>query len=142
MNKKTIIYARISKEDGIDNLSLSINNQINICKDYLVEHNLTYDDIYFDDGYSGTNFERPSFKRLIKDIIELKISTVVVKDFSRIGRNFIKTSFYIEDFFHKYNIRLIAVNDNYDSNISIDDLSLPLKNYLNAFVANICKKKE
>ncbi len=141
MNKKTIIYARISKEDGIDNVSLSINNQINICKDYLVEHNLTYDDIYFDDGYSGTNFERPSFKRLIKDIIELKISTVVVKDFSRIGRNFIKTSFYIEDFFHKYNIRLIAVNDNYDSNISIDDLSLPLKNYLNAFVANICKKK-
>ena len=65
---KTIIYARLSNDDKLDDISQSIQNQISICKDYANENNLTIDEIYYDDGYSGTNFERPQFKRMIEDI--------------------------------------------------------------------------
>lgn len=138
---KTIIYARLSIEDGLDDISSSIQNQISICKDYANEHDLLIDEIYFDDGYSGTNFDRPEFQRLIKNIEENKVTTVIVKDLSRIGRNFIKTSFYIEDFFVKHRIRFISVNDNYDSETNKEDLSLPIRNYLNGLYAKECQKK-
>lgn len=138
---KTVIYARLSIEDGLDDVSQSIQNQISICKDYANEHDLNIEEIYFDDGYTGTNFDRPEFKRLIKDIEDNKISTVLVKDLSRIGRNFIKTSFYVEDFFTKHRIRFISINDNYDSLTTKEDLSLPIRNYLNGMYANECKKK-
>lgn len=138
---KTVIYARLSMEDGLDDVSSSIQNQISICKDYANEHDLNIDEIYFDDGYTGTNFNRPEFQRLIKNIEDNKVSTIIVKDLSRIGRNFIKTSFYVEDFFTKHRIRFISVNDNYDSEITKEDLSLPIRNYLNGLYAKECKKK-
>ena len=138
---KTIIYARLSNDDKLDDISQSIQNQISICKDYANENNLTIDEIYYDDGYSGTNFERPQFKRMIEDIEKKSISIIIVKDLSRLGRNFLKTSYYIEDYFPSHKIRFISVNDNYDSSIITDDLSLPIKNFLNGLYAKECKKK-
>ena len=87
---KNVIYARISNDEQTS----SIKNQIKLCKMFAEENNFKIDDIYIDMGYSGSNFNRPEFKRLIKDIDEKIISKILVKDLSRIGRNFIVTSFY------------------------------------------------
>ena len=116
-------YVRLSKEDKIKDESNSITNQKDIINSYIKnndEFELT--DFYIDDGYSGTTFDRPEFKRMIKDITEDKVNTIIVKDLSRFGRNHIEADNYIENFLPGYNVRIISINDN------IDTLKLPKSN--------------
>lgn len=110
------IYIRLSREDG-DNLeSESITNQRDILKDYINKNKeLTYIGEYVDDGYSGSNFERPGWQKLIKEIEKRKINTIITKDLSRMGRDYITMGNYIEKEFPEKGIRYIAINDDIDT---------------------------
>lgn len=141
-SKTAVIYARLSSEDNIKDVSQSINNQISICKEYAKNNNLIISNVYYDDGYTGTNFNRPGFKQLIKDIENKKVKIIITKDLSRLGRNFIQTSYYIEDYFIEKKIRYISVNDNYDTENENDVASLPIKNFINSMYAKECSKKQ
>ena len=113
-NYRTAIYCRLSKEDGNEE-SQSIQSQKEILTEYVEKQGWKIVDIYIDDGYSGTNFDRPDFKRLLKDIEIGRIDLVITKDLSRLGRNYIQTGFYTEEFFPEHNIRYIALNDGFDT---------------------------
>ena len=128
------IYIRLSKEDEIKNNenSESIINQKNMLLSYAKKNNLNVYDIYIDDGYSGTNFDRPDFKRLISDI-ELKlVNMILVKDLSRFGRDYVLTGYYLDFYFPKNNIRFVSLLDGIDSisNNSINDI-VPFKSIIN-----------
>lgn len=128
-------YVRLSNEDGDKYESNSIVSQKNIIEQFVSQR----EDIeivasFVDDGYTGTNFDRPDVKKMFKAIEEGKINTVIVKDLSRFGRNYIDVGMYLERYFPMYNVRFIAVNDGYDSNCTNDNdsLMMPLKNLFNA----------
>lgn len=141
-NINCIIYARLSREDGYDSTSVSIENQISICKDYANENGLIITKILYDDGYSGTNFNRPAFIEMIELLERKEANCVIVKDLSRFGRNFLQVSSYVEDYFPLHNIRLISINDNYDSeNKDDEELCVAIKNFLNGYYAKECAKK-
>ena len=112
---KTAIYCRLSLDDGSLGESGSIQTQKMMLEKYCRDNNFTIKEVYIDDGYSGLNFERPAFKRLMQDISDSKINLVLTKDLSRLGRNHIQTSYFIEIFFPDNDIRYIAVNDNVDT---------------------------
>lgn len=118
MNKtyNTAIYIRLSREDG-DNLeSESITNQRDILINYINKNkDLIYVDEYVDDGYTGSNFERPGWKNLMRDVSKRKINTIITKDLSRMGRDYITMGNYIEREFPEKNIRYIAINDDIDT---------------------------
>lgn len=149
MNKKlynVAIYIRLSREDEVKDKfeSESITNQRNFILDYINKADDTFNiyDEYVDDGYSGTNFERPAFKRLINDIEIGKINCVITKDYSRLGRDYIKSGEYLEKYFPKHNIRYIAILDGIDTlydNISND--FAPFKAVLNDQYAKDISKK-
>ena len=112
------IYIRLSQEDKdkkYESASESVINQRQILKDYVKINNYNLIDEYIDDGYSGTDFERPAFKRMIDDIQNKKINLVIVKDLSRLGRDHVKTGYYIETFFPENKVRFISLMENYDS---------------------------
>ncbi len=109
------LYIRLSREDGDDMESESVSNQRSLLLGYLKANHLNYIDEYVDDGYSGGNFNRPSFQRLIRDIENKKINCVITKDLSRLGRDYIDTGRYIERYFPEHNIRYIAINDDIDT---------------------------
>lgn len=119
MPKQTIynagIYVRLSKDDERAGESLSIENQKRILTNYVSEQGWNIVDIYVDDGYSGTNFDRPGVTRLLEDAKTGKINLIIVKDLSRFGRNYIQVGQYIDYIFPTYNIRFIALNDNVDT---------------------------
>lgn len=115
INCKIGIYIRLSREDGDDLESESVTNQRNLLMDYIRANNLHIVDEYVDDGFSGCNFDRPSFKRLIEDIQLGRVNTVITKDLSRLGRDHIKTGYYIENYFPENGIRYIAINDDIDT---------------------------
>ena len=120
-NIKCVIYARLSQEDGYDDRSISIDNQIDICKHYANNNGLIIKEILYDDGFTGTNFNRPGFQKVLDLISSKQINCVLIKDLSRLGRNFLKVSYYVEEYFPKKNIRLISINDNYDSENKQDE---------------------
>lgn len=133
------IYLRLSREDGdvtegCKQVSNSIANQNELVMDYLKSHpEIQISDTYVDDGYSGVDFERPEFQRMLSDIRENKINCVVVKDLSRFGRNYIESGRYIEKIFPMLGIRFIAITDGYDS-INEDmgsEMIIPFKNLIN-----------
>lgn len=132
---KTSLYLRLSKEDEKVGESESIINQKIMLTDFVnSKDDLELVSIKVDDGYSGGNFERPAFKELMEDIKNRKINCIVVKDFSRFGRDFIEVGRYLEEIFPFMNVRFISVNDNYDSfknNDSLDNLLIPFKNLIN-----------
>lgn len=132
---KTTIYLRLSKEDDKHIESESITNQKLMLKEFVTNNKeLELVSIKIDDGYGGSNFDRPAFKEMIKDIEKGKINCIVVKDFSRFGRDFIEVGKYLEEIFPLMNVRFISVNDNYDSfksTESIDNLIIPFKNLIN-----------
>jgi DNA invertase Pin-like site-specific DNA recombinase len=132
---KVGVYCRLSSDDGDNAESDSIGNQRQIIKDFLKkEENIVIVDYYADDGYSGTTFNRPEFKRLFNAVTGGDINTIIVKDLSRFGRNYIEVGNYIEQIFPLYNIRFIAVNDNIDSYKdpkSINNVIVPFKNLMN-----------
>lgn len=136
----TALLSRLSKEDELIGESESIQTQKAMLEEYAKLHGFTNVIHYTDDGYSGTNFERPNFKRMINDIEHNLIDTVIVKDLSRLGRDYLKTGYYLEDFFPKYKVRFISLNDDIDSNDGIPELT-PFKNIMNEWYAKDISKK-
>ena len=129
------IYCRLSKDDGTDNESASIATQKSILTDYVKKQGWHLAKTYVDDGYSGTNFQRPSFQNMIKDIENGLINCVITKDLSRLGRNYLDCGLYLEVFFPEHNVRYIAVNDGVDTlNKSAMDIT-PFRNILNEMYA-------
>ena len=125
------MYCRLSKDDGTDNESASIATQKSILTDYVKKQGWHLAKTYVDDGYSGTNFQRPSFQNMIKDIENGLINCVITKDLSRLGRNYLDCGLYLEVFFPEHNVRYIAVNDGVDTlNKSAMDIT-PFRNILN-----------
>ena len=136
------LYIRLSVQDGDKAESNSVVNQKELLDMFIgKDKELNFYNYYIDDGFSGTNFERPSFKKMIEDIDKDLVNAVVVKDLSRLGRNYIEIGKCIENVFLKKNIRFISVCDNIDSykNMkSIEDISFPLKNLINE---TYCREK-
>jgi DNA invertase Pin-like site-specific DNA recombinase len=140
-NKTTALYCRLSLDDGNMGESMSITSQKAILEYKAKELGITDYQFYVDDGYSGTNFNRPDFQRMIRDIEEGLIGCVITKDLSRLGRNYIESGTYIEIFFPQHGVRYIAVNDGVDSaNTNEMDIT-PFKNILNEFYSRDISKK-
>ncbi len=137
----TALYARLSKDDDLVGDSNSIVHQKEILAKYAKEHGFTNIEFYVDDGFSGTNFNRPAFQRMMADAEEGKISTVIVKDMSRFGRDYIMVGYYTEIYFSNLDIRFIAINDNVDSNIQTENDLTPFKNVFNEWYARDTSKK-
>ena len=137
----TALYCRLSLEDGKDNESMSISNQKLLLKDYAEKNGMFNCEYYVDDGFTGRNFNRPAFRRMISDIEAGKISCVITKDLSRLGRNYIESGSYMEVFFPKHNVRYIAITDNYDS-VNKQEMDIaPFKNILNDMYSRDISKK-
>ena len=129
---RTAAYLRLSREDGDKVESDSIANQHKQLEQYLAEHpELELADYYADDGYTGTNFDRPAFRRMEADISQGKVNCVLVKDLSRFGRDYIEMGRYLEKVFPALGVRFIAVNDHVDSERGRYDMLLPMKNLFN-----------
>ena len=127
---KAAIYIRLSKEDGDREESESVVNQRKILKAYAKENKYKIYDEYVDDGYTGTNFNRPDFKRMIKDIENKKINMVITKSLSRLGRDYIETGRYIETFFPENEIRYIAILDDVDTFLDKNCDTVAFKNMI------------
>lgn len=138
---QTAIYCRLSKDDGTNKESSSISTQKEILTSYAESNGWVIYDYYIDDGYTGLNFNRPEFQRMIKDIENGRINCVITKDLSRLGRNYLDCGVYLEIFFPENNVRYIAVNDNVDTinNNSVD--FTPFKNILNEMYSKDISKK-
>lgn len=136
------IYCRLSKEDGEVLESESINNQKLLISKFVSDNNWNLVDFYIDDGFTGTNFERPDFKRLIDDIEKGIINLVVTKDLSRLGRDYIQTGYYLEKYFPLKNVRYIALNDGIDTftDNSNNDMT-PFKAVMNDMYSKDISKK-
>ena len=140
----TAIYCRLSLEDGRDNESMSISNQKLLLSDYAEKNGLTPYEYYVDDGYTGRNFNRPGFQRMLSDIEAGTVGTVLTKDLSRLGRDYIEAGSYIEIYFPKHTIHYVAVNDGYDSDRRQADQTMditPFKNILNDMYSRDISRK-
>lgn len=139
---KVGMYIRLSREDGDKQESESISNQRKIITRYLEENRLTLVDEYVDDGVSGTTFDRIGFNRLLQDIENGKINMVVTKDLSRLGRDYIKTGYYIENYFPEKQIRYVSILDGVDTytDTTSNDIT-PFKAILNDMYAKDISKK-
>ena len=129
------LYVRLSREDGDKEESDSVGNQRELLTNFVrLETDIEPYDIYTDDGYSGTNFERPAFQRMMEDVENHTVNCVIVKDLSRLGRNYIEVGQYIEKIFPFMNVRFISVNDMLDSvknPQAMNNLIVPFKNIIN-----------
>ena len=140
-DKITALYCRLSKDDGTNNESMSISTQKTMLKDYAKRNGFLNCQFYVDDGYSGTNYDRPAFRQLIEDIQDGEVSTLITKDLSRLGRNYLETGTYIEVFFPNHDVRYIAINDGVDS---IDNAQMditPFRNIINEMYAKDTSRK-
>lgn len=139
------IYLRLSSDDGDKFESNSIKNQKNMIKMYLEKYkDIKIFKIYIDDGYTGTDFDRPGFQDMIRDIEDGKVTAVIVKDLSRIGRNYINVGEFIEKYIKKYNLRFISINDNVDSYLkpeTMTSLEVSFKNLMNENYSKDTSKK-
>lgn len=142
---KAAIYTRRSFDDMDETESDTISNQKDLVASFLsLDNNIQIVDFYTDDGYSGTSFNRPGFKKMLNDIINGNINLIAVKDLSRLGRNYIEVGKYIENIFPLYNVRIISINDNIDSYkdpSSINSIVVPIKNLINDEYAKDISKK-
>lgn len=140
---KVAMYIRLSREDGDKEESSSVTNQRNIITRFINENdNFIIVDEYVDDGYTGTNFNRPAFQRMIKDIEKGKINTVITKDLSRLGRDYIDTGRYVQRYFPENRVRYIALLDGIDTleDAGMNDIA-PFKSVINdMYVKDISKK--
>ena len=136
------MYIRLSREDGDKQESESIGNQRKILQRYIKENSLTLIKEYIDDGVSGTTFNRPGFNELVQDIENKSINMVITKDLSRLGRDYIKTGEYIENYFPEKNIRYVAITDGIDTYIdSTNNDITPFKAIMNDMYAKDISKK-
>ncbi|MDR1559416.1 MAG: recombinase family protein [Clostridiales bacterium] len=137
---RAAIYCRLSRDDGGDAESNSIINQRALLQRYAKDNNFIIHDEYVDDGYSGTGFDRPEFKRMIADIEDGKINTVICKDLSRLGRNNAMVAYYTEIFFPDNNVRFVAVNDAIDTFEGENEI-MAFKSVINEYYARDISKK-
>lgn len=137
----TALYSRLSVDDAVEGDSNSIKNQKEMLGKYAEEHHFKNVRYYVDDGYSGTNFNRPDFQKMIEDIENGEISTVIVKDMSRFGRDHIMVGYYTQYVFPDADVRFIAIYDQVDSTSGIEDDITPFKNILNEMYAKDCSRK-
>lgn len=142
---KYAMYLRLSRDDGDKVESDSIHSQRELIQQFMNKYKgMTFFKEYVDDGYSGTTFDRPSFIRMMEDLKKKRFDCLIVKDLSRLGRNYIETGRYIERIFPSMGLRLIAINDNYDSldkASSDNDIVVPFKNLINdAYCRDISMK--
>lgn len=134
-NYRVAAYCRLSRDDGTNNESISIATQKEMLSSYIQDKGWTLVDFYVDDGFSGMNFERPSFKRMIQDIEIGKIDCVITKDLSRLGRSYLDCGYYQEIYFPEHRVRYIAINDGVDTqNMSTMDIT-PFRNIINEMYA-------
>ena len=136
----TALYCRLSRDDGAEGESNSIANQKKLLSKYAKEHGFINTKFYVDDGYTGTNFNRPGFQRMLEDMDMGYISTVIVKDSSRFGRNYLEVGQYTDYYFPEHNIRFIAINDCIDSENGEDDFSV-FRNVMNEMYAKDISRK-
>ena len=134
MSKINCAYIRLSEEDDENIYSESILNQIALIEEYAKKNQIEIHKKYIDDGFSGINFSRPAFEEMLKEMEKGNIETIVTKDFSRLGREYIETTYYITRYFPEHNIRYIAINENYDSNRNkndVDEVMIGIKGIMN-----------
>ena len=135
-NYRAAIYCRLSSEDGADHESMSIGNQRALLAEYVAKQGWEVVDTYIDDGFSGTNFDRPGFQRMIADIEKGRINLVITKDLSRLGRNYILCGQYTEIYFPERHVRYIALNDGVDTLNQTSSMDItPFKHILNDMYA-------
>lgn len=139
-DKITALYCRLSNDDDLQGESNSITNQKAILKKYADENGFGNTAFYVDDGFSGTNFNRPDFMRMMEDVKSGKIGTIITKDLSRFGRDYLMTGQYIEMVLPDYDVRYIAINDNVDTLRSENEMMV-FKNVFNDWYARDCSKK-
>lgn len=137
---KAALYMRLSKDDDGTSESASIMTQRKMLRSYAADNGYLVFDEYVDDGWSGTNFDRPDFKRMIADIEAGKVNLVLTKDLSRLGRDYIAAGQYTEIYFPSKGVRYIAINDGYDSDSPYTDIA-PFKNVINEMYARDTSKK-
>lgn len=127
-------YVRLSREDGDKGESNSVTGQKDLIRDFLLHHpELRECGMKVDDGFTGSNFDRPAFQEMMADVKAGKVNCIVVKDLSRFGRNYLDAGEYIEKIFPFLGVRFIAINDNYDSmnsHLESDELVIPFKNLI------------
>ena len=136
----TAIYCRLSRDDGTETESNSIGNQKKMLTQKAKELGLTNTKYYVDDGFTGTNFNRPAFQELLEDIDMGYISVVIVKDLSRLGRDYVSVGHYTDNYFPEHNVRFIAVNDMVDSDEGENEIA-PFKNVMNEMYARDISRK-
>lgn len=135
------IYCRLSAEDNLAGESGSISTQRTLLTQYCKDKGFNIVGYYVDDGFSGTNFDRPDFERLLNDIDKGKINVVLTKDLSRFGRDYIQAGYFIEKVFARKDVRYIAVDDNIDTLNNNNDILMPIKNVLNDMYARDVSRK-
>ena len=136
----TALYCRLSRDDGTDNDSNSITNQKKLLQKYAKEYGFGNTRYYVDDGYTGTNFNRPGFQKLLEDMDMGYVTTLIVKDMSRLGRDYLQVGYYTDTYFPDRNIRFIAVNDCVDSADGENELA-PFRNVMNEMYARDISRK-
>ena len=136
------LYIRLSKEDENEGPSESVSNQKSLLEEFVRQHRLQVFDTYIDDGWSGTNFDRPAFRRLIADIKAKKVNLVLTKDLSRLGRDYILTGHYMERFFPEHRVRYISLLDGIDTGVdsTANDIT-PFRAIMNDMYAKDISKK-
>ena len=139
-DKITALYCRLSNDDDLQGESNSITNQKAILLKYAQDNGFRNMQFYIDDGYSGTNFDRPDFQRMIADMENGRIGIIITKDLSRLGREYLKTGEYIEMIFPDYDVRYIAINDNVDT-LKSENEFMAFKNIFNDWFARDTSKK-
>lgn len=137
----TALYCRLSRDDELQGPSNSIQNQKTILGRYADDHGLAPYQFFIDDGWSGANFERPDWKRLVAAVEAGEIRTVVVKDMSRVGRDYLQTGFYTEVLFREKGVRFIAISNNIDSNDAGSNEFAPFLNIMNEWYVRDCSRK-
>ena len=142
MDYHVALYIRLSKEDENEGPSESVNNQRSLLQEFVEQHRLSVYDIYIDDGWSGTSFDRPSFMRMIGDIEAKRVNMVITKDLSRLGRDYILTGHYMERYFPEHQVRYISLLDGIDTGVdsTANDIT-PFRAIMNDMYAKDISKK-
>lgn len=142
MDYHVALYVRLSKEDESEGPSQSVTNQKSLLYEFAEKHRLSIYDIYVDDGFSGTSFNRPDFNRMIRDIEDHKVNMVITKDLSRLGRDYIMTGHYMERYFPEHHVRYISLLDGIDTGVesTANDIT-PFRAIMNDMYAKDISKK-
>jgi DNA invertase Pin-like site-specific DNA recombinase len=139
-NRITALYCRLSRDDEYSGDSMSIQTQKTMLSQYAKEHGFTDCEFFVDDGYSGTNYNRPDFQRMLGLVEDGRVAVICVKDLSRLGRDYLQTGYYTEVVFPEHETRFIAINDNVDT-LKGDNEFAPFKNIINEWYAKDSSRK-